>query len=262
MPIKRNKQKVLFTIPWAKHHPIAVTKPLLRRVGLAVLGLFIFLSLGLGSGTLPFAITTIRCLGLPVQTSNFMGSRTLTLPGESGYGPNLFTSYKYCTKEQAEAVGYRSSVFSEEAKQKAKTQEEARQEAKRFSPSKVSYTVYIPTHPEYEASNLELSTIQSNLHTFMRIKKSGTVIGQIRELKSNDSYNICLKGEDPNESYCKVIGHDPRGREIKRSFTNSRRGWESRYVGVTINDTGIILTSDDDAEAVKILSSLQEYKES
>ena len=262
MPLKRKKDKILFTIPWTKTYNIAITKTLRRRIGLATLGLFIFLTIGLGSGTLPYAITTVRCLGLPVQTSDFMGSYTLKMPGESGYGPSLFNSYKYCTKEQAEAAGYRSNIVSEETKQKANAQEQARQEAKRFSPSKVNYTVYIPTHTEYEASNLELSTIQSNLHTFMRIKKNGTVIGQIRELKSNDSYNICLKSEDPNESYCKVIGHDPQGREIKRSFTNSRRGWESRYVGVMINDTGIILTSDDDAEAVKILSSLQEYKES
>lgn len=261
MPLKRKKEKILFIIPWTKKHNITITKPLLRRVGLVTLGLFIFLTIGLGSGTLPYAISTVGCLGLPVQTSNFMGSHTLKMPNESGYGPSLLSSYKYCTKEQAEAAGYRSSVVSEEAKQKAKAQEEARKEAKRFSVSKVDYIVYTPTHPEYEVSNLELSTIKSNIHTFMRIKKNGTVIGQIRELKSNDSYNICLKDDDPNESYCKVIGHDPQGREIKRSFTNSRRGWESRYVGVTINDTGVILSSDDDAEAVAILSSLQEYKE-
>lgn len=261
MPSKKQKEKILFTILWTKKHKTAVTKPLLRRVGLILLGLFIFLTVGFGSNTLPYAFSTIRCLGLPVQTSDFMASKTLTMPGEKGYGPNLFNSYKFCTKKQAEAAGYRSSVLSEEAKQKLDAQRKAQEEAKRFSPSKVDYTVYVPKLEGYEASNLELSKIQSNVHTFMRIKKNGTVIGQIRELKVNDSYNICTKPDDPNKSYCKVIGHDAQGREIKRSFRKGFKEWSSNYTGVNIDGTGIILSSDDDTEAVKILSSLQKYTE-
>lgn len=261
MASKKSKEKVYFIIPWTKKCKTAVTKPLLRRTGLIILGLFIFLTVGFGSNTLPFAYSTIRCLGLPVQTSNFMGSRTLTMPGEKGYGPSLFNSYKFCTKEQAKAAGYGPTALSEEAKQKLEAQRKAQEEAKRFSPSKVSYTVYIPRLEGYEASNLELSTIQSNIHTFMRIKKNGTVIGQIRELKVNDSYNICIQPDDPNKSYCKVIGHDSQGREIKRSFRKGSKEWTSNYAGINIDDTGIILSSDDDTEAVKILSSLQKYTE-
>lgn len=261
MPAKKSKEKVFFTIPWTSKHKIAVTKPLLRRIGLITLGLFIFLTVGFGSNTLPFVYSTISCLRLPVQTSNFMGSHTLTMPGEKGYGPNLFNSYRFCTKEQAQAAGYGPTVLSEEAKQKLEAQQKAREEAERFSPSKVPYTVYSPVLEGYEASNFRLSTIQSNIHTFIRIKKNGTVIGELRELKSDDSYNICTEPDDPNESYCKVIGHDSQGREIKRSYRKGFKEWTSSYVGINIDGTGIILSSDDDTEAVNILSSLQKYTE-
>jgi len=261
MKNKNKKEKAYFVIPWTQKYKTPVTKTLLRRLSFVILGLLMILTIGLGSGTLPFAVGTVRCLGLPIQTSDFMASYTYYLPGDDNYKPGLFSSYKYCTEQQAKAAGYRSSVVSEDAKQDALEAQQNRAEAERFSTSKVNYQVYIPVLEGFSVDELRLSEIKGNQHTFMRIKKNGTVIGQIRELRSDDSYNICTKEEDPKKAYCTTIGHDSEGREIKRYFRKGINDWKSYYVGVTINGTGIILSTDNDNEAVELLSALQVYKE-
>jgi hypothetical protein len=259
MPVKKQKEKIYFTIPWTRKHRIQVTKPFLWRAGLITLGLFIVFTIGVGSGTLQFAYGIARCKGLPVQSSDFMASYTYYLPGDDNYRPSLLSSYKYCNQEQAEAAGYRPSVVSEEAKQDALEMQMARDEAQRFSADKVDYQVFIPSVEGYSVDDLRLSEIKGNQHTFMRIKKEGTVIGQIRELRIDDSYNVCKESDDPDKDYCTVIGKDSQGREIKRAFHNGLKGWKSGYVGINIEGTGIILSSEDDAEALKILSTLQKY---
>ena len=259
MATKKQKEKIYFTIQWTHRLKTSVTKSLLRRIGLVLLAAFILLSVGFGSGALQFTIGTIRCLGWPVQTSNFMASGTLTMPHEEGYNVSFLNEYKFCTKAEAEAAGYHSSVLSEEGRKETEAKQLAREEAAKFSPSKVDYEVFIPVLEGYEATDIRLSEIKNNQHTFMRVKKNGTVIGQIRELRADDSYNICTKDDDPNDAYCTVIGSDPEGREIKRSFTKGIKDWKSTYVGIVINGTGIILSSDDDVEAIKLLSSLRKY---
>lgn len=256
---KQKKEKIYFVIPWSKNLRTDVTKSFLGRIGLITLGAFLLIAIGLGSGTLQLAVATVRCAGLPVQASDFMASSTYYLPGQSGYGPDIFNNYSYCTKEQVESAGYRPSILSEEAKQEAFAQQEARKEAERFSADKVSYQVYIPVLEGYSVDQLRLSEIKGNQHTFMRIKKNGTVIGSIRELKHDDNYNICIGEKKPNGSYCELIGNDTQGREINRYFPRGLNNRTSNSVSIQLDGTGIILESDNDIEAVQLLSSLQRY---
>ncbi len=257
---RKVKEKVLFAIPWTHKYQTKVTIKLLKKTGLIVIITFIILMYGLGSNAFAYSWGVIRCGHLPVESGNLMSS-SYTLPGEKGYGLNSFASYQYCTQQEAESAGYHRDTVTLANQEQAAQQQAARAEAEKFSPSKVSYTVYVPTAQGYVVANMKLSTIQSNIHTFYDIKKNGTIIGQVRELGINDSYNICDPHANASESYCKVIGHDAAGREIKREFTKGIKDWRSSYTGVNIGGTGIILQSDDDTEAVTILSSMQIYSE-
>jgi len=260
MPSKKSKEKIFFVISWTRKYKTPITPPLLKRLGFILLAIFLVVAIGVGSGGLNFIAGTIGCRALPVEASSFL-TKTIIMPGEKDYGPSPFATYKYCTREQAQAAGYVSSTPSEEEKKAAEAQVQAREEAARFSPAKVDYTVYVPVLEGYEITDIYLSEIHSSSHTFMKIKKNGTVIGQIREVPVDNEYNICQEADNPKQDYCAVIGHDAAGREIKRSYHNGIKGWQSYYVGINIDGTGIILSTDDDTEAVLLLSLLQQYVE-
>jgi len=190
-----------------------------------------------------------------MEATHFL-TKTLRKPGESGYGLNPYSTYQYCTEDQAIAAGYGPSLMSDATKQKLQAQADAIAEAAKFAPSKVPYTVYVPSLDGYTVGDFKLMTIHDAVHTFFSVKKNGTVIGQIRELSSDDSYNLCQKND--SLATCTVIGHDASGREINREF---RRG-VTRYVTIIIDGTGIIFSSDssdDDPIDVQILSALRPY---
>jgi hypothetical protein len=263
MPKKKQKEKVYFTLFWTNKHKTEVTKSLIKRLSLIFIGVVLLGTIILGSGAHRFVIGVIKCKALPVETVSFF-TKNLVLPGQHGYGLDPMATYDYCTEESARTAGYGPKVISQEEKAadeaKAQAAEAARIEAERFAPEKVNYVVYVPSLAGYESSQFRLSQILGVQHTFFRIKKNGTVIGQVREIPVDNDYNLCLK-PDTTTSKCEVIGHDKVGREIHRSFSMQRSGWSSNYVGINIGGTGIILSSDNDAEAIQLLSSLQQYKE-
>ncbi|OJU88027.1 hypothetical protein BGO17_03570 [Candidatus Saccharibacteria bacterium 49-20] len=257
MTTRKQKEKALFTVKWTRTRQTRVTKSVLRRFGLLTLGAALLIAIGIGSGGFKFAAGVVRCGGLPVESISFL-SKTLKMPGDEGYGLSPFATYQYCTREQAQAAGFGPVVLSEAQKQELEAKRLAREEAKRFSPEKIDYTVYAPVADGYEVSDIYLSQI-SSIHTFFKIKKNGTVVGSVRELPVDDPYNICSPSDNPAKDYCEVIGHDTSGREIKRSYHKGVKGWSSRTVGINIDGTGIILSSDDDTEALLILGSLEPY---
>jgi len=218
--------------------------------------------IGLGTGALPYASNVLKCGRLPVESSRFAASYSYRLPGDKGYGVHPFSEYSFCTEAEIRATnGYHRDVVTDAAKREDEANAVKREEEAKFSPSKVDYKVYVPSLEGYEYSNMRVSEIHSNIHTFYRIKKNGTVVGQVRELKSNDSYNICDPHEDPSKRYCKLIGVDGVGREIRRQYSKGLHDWHVSSAGINIEGTGIILSIESDEEAVKLLGSMKPYSE-
>jgi hypothetical protein len=54
-----------------------------------------------------FEAATIKCGHEPVIATNFAAGYSYTLPGDAGYGPNMFNNTYYCSAADAEAAGYR-----------------------------------------------------------------------------------------------------------------------------------------------------------
>ncbi|HEY1085728.1 MAG TPA: hypothetical protein VGE34_03325 [Candidatus Saccharimonadales bacterium] len=255
----KKKQKVLFTIAWTRSRKTKVTKKFFQRFTVITLALLIALPIGWLSGLLPFTYNMIRCGRLPVESTKFMASFTYKVPGDEGYGIHPFSEYGYCTQSEIQATnGYRRSTSTtagkkEEADIWAKIREE-----QEFSLSKLDYKFYTPKLEGYSISNLRVNLIKGNVHSFYTVMKDGKSIGQIRELKKSDSYNIC-SSDDQSKRYCKVIGRDSKGREVNREYTNSRKGWKSYYTGINIGGTGIIFATNDNQEAIKVFGAMAPF---
>ncbi len=254
------KNNTIFTIPWTKHSkPEVKKKPFLIFISILIC-ICIAIPYSISSGFFPFTINSIRCGGLPVESSTFAASYSYRLPGDKGYGIHTFSDYNYCTQDEIKATnGYHRDVNTDAAKEEAAILRSEREEAKKFSAEKVTYQVYIPNLEGYTIDNLRLSDIDSTNHTFYNIKKNGEHIASVREVPKDNSYNICDKNANPKKRYCESIGFDSQGREILRQYANGVKGWTSSSAGTNIGDTGIIITTKADEDAIKILGSMVPY---
>jgi hypothetical protein len=219
----------------------------------------VLLLVGLATGHTIFAIVAIRCGEVPVSASRFAASYSYVLPGEEWYSVGPFQEY-YCNREEAEKAGFHHHPWTEEAKKEDKERQAKYGEERKFDISKLDFQFYVPDLPGYAITDLHVNTIHSNVHAFYTVVKDGKDIGQVRELKRTDSYNICSTS-DPQDRYCEVIGRDGVGRDANREYINKIKGWESYYAGINIGDTGIIFSTDDDQEALKVFGSMKLYTE-
>ena len=258
----QNKPQITQTNP---HRSI---KKILIRISLVIAIVVLFL-LSYIYGLIPFAFGTAKCLGLPTETNDFMASYSYKVPGDEGYGIHPLASYKYCSAKDAAAHGYRHSVLTTAGKAEQDAIWKKHQEERKFSLSKVDYILYVPSKP-YAISNLHITQMtaqQSGLespqnHTLFDVSKNGQRVGQVRELKVGDAYNICQSINTPSDSYCKVVGEDNKRRKIRREYTKDFKGnWHSYYIEETIGNTGIILMTNSNSEAIAFFNTLTQYTE-
>src|SRR5688500_16329277 len=93
-------------------------KPKSKKVAITSLVLIIILLgffAGMGSGMLQYAAASMGCMRAPVTASRFMAGNSYELPGDEGYGPDIFSEY-YCTEQQAKAAGFRRSSLTDEVR--------------------------------------------------------------------------------------------------------------------------------------------------
>lgn len=248
----------MFTIRWTRRSKLHVRRSLLVK---AIIISILILVLGFGTNTLPYLYKTVECMRLPVESSRFMAGYDYKLPGDEGYGIHIFSEYNYCTQADIEAThGYHHSTLTSAGRAELEKQHEAYRESQKFVLSKLDFQFYVPDSPEYTITDKQVMMIHSNAHAFYTVLKGDKKTGQIRELKRTDSYNICAS-VDPQKRYCRVIGKDSMGREVNREYDRGIHSWNSYYVGINIGETGIILSTDDDQEAIKIFGAMKLYTE-
>lgn len=61
------------------------------------------------TGIVSYSFMYARCSQPPVTASKFMAGYNYYLPGQSGYGPSMFTEY-YCSEQEAGNAGFHPSV--------------------------------------------------------------------------------------------------------------------------------------------------------
>ena len=57
-----------------------------------------------------FAVAYVRCGHQPIEASRFAAGDSYQLPGDSGYGPNLWAEY-FCSETDARAAGFHRVPF-------------------------------------------------------------------------------------------------------------------------------------------------------
>lgn len=255
---KKSSQKSLLNILWTKRYKIPNIKPFFTQF--RVLLLIVIIVVGMITNILPFAYNTVRCGRLPVESSTFAAGYSYRLPGDRGYGVNIFSDYKYCTEAEIKATnGYHRDVFTDAAEKESQELNKQREEAQKFLPSRVNYKIYVPKG--YAVEDKKMYEINGNIQTSYIVRAlDGSQIG-VRLLQKNDPYNICNPTDDPSQKYCKQIGTDSQGHELKRQYINFKSGWKSYDAGTTIGDTAIIIRTDNDQDALAISGSMTEYSD-
>lgn len=90
-------------------------QPTLKRriIGLGILAVGLAVSVPIAwefdSPYIRYQQAVIACGHPPVIATNFAAGYTYDLPGDPGYGPNIFNDRYYCSTNDAEAAGYRRS---------------------------------------------------------------------------------------------------------------------------------------------------------
>src|SRR6266478_4671589 len=118
-----------------------------RTVILFVIAVLVFVSVlsGIVSGWIPYSAALIKCGKKPIITSSFLESRTYLRPGDSGYGPRLFTDHYLCSEQEAVNLGYTGPAGSLSNRQYLQRQAVA-DEAAVFAPNKISFVAYTPNY--------------------------------------------------------------------------------------------------------------------
>lgn len=230
-----------------------------RRIKVTTIIVIVLLGIGLITGHTTYGLALIRCGRLPVSASRFMAGYSYVLPGESYYSVGPFQEY-YCTQQEAQKAGFHHDPWTEGGKKEDQERRAKYNEERKFAISKLNFQFYVPNLLGYTITDMHVDMIHSNIHAFYTIVKDGKNVGQVRELKKTDNYNLC-KSTNPQDSYCKVIGHDAAGREVNREYINGVKGWKSYYTSINIGDTGIILSTDNNQEALKVFGAMKLYKE-
>lgn len=232
-----------------KHKKAAIT------LLVSIIVLLVFFA-GMGSGMLQYTMASIGCMRAPVTASRFMASNTYELPGEEGYGPDIFSEY-YCTEQQAKAAGFRHSPLTGEARVEAESQRQKWEEEKHFSPEKVDFKVYIPGSDGYTIGKAEISSMSAtNKQVFFPIKKDGYRVANAREGRVPNDYELCTGAQDS----CEIVGTDIAGRQIKKQTANR----DIISYGTSIGDTFINLEAVSSEltiqDVLTIFGSMTEYK--
>lgn len=212
---------------------------------------------GLGSGKLQYGFAYMKCGGAPIDASRFMASYSYNLPTDKMYNPGIFSEY-FCTESEAQKKGFHHSVLSDAAQKESVALEVQREEEARFSPDKVSYTLYVPIE-KYTYGQIRIMKMSNkDPHSFYSVKQDGYNVANVREGAIPSNYQLCT-----NEiSGCTSIGKDKRGLEIMKQTSDSK----SSSVGYTANIGGTFINLTDiydeitDTDILNIYSSLGEYE--
>lgn len=91
-------QKLTQLFAWLKRRWVAIS---LLVVCLLVFNFF--------TGLISYGFTWTRCMRQPVTASRFMAGYQYYVPGNQGYGPDMFAEY-YCTEADARAAGFQPGL--------------------------------------------------------------------------------------------------------------------------------------------------------
>jgi hypothetical protein len=220
-------------------------------------GAIVLLVVGMLSGVLPFAAAAVSCLKAPVIASKFAASYSYILPGEEGYGPDMFGKSYYCTQAQAEAAGYQHSPLTSGGR----AEERQRLEAEELAATKpLDFTLYSPTDPQYVYKYADIArarpgNVSSDFFS-AKLFHDEKEIGTILMRKMGTERSLC----DPVYYECAVIGTDSQGRQVKK-VTKSKNNVGSRnIIGVQIENTSIVVFSDAELaeqDVITFFGSLQ-----
>jgi len=261
---RRKKQTPLFIIPWTEKAKLEVTKRgIIYTVGVSFI-VFVLVLMGLVTNVIPFGYATVRCGHLPVESSRFMADFSYKLPGDIGYGVNMFSEYRFCTEADIKSTGgYHRNVFTEAARLEAEALRAAREEAAKFSPSKIDYQVYVPKLEGFTVGDFVLRDMSSgDTQTFFSLRKDNSTVGfSFREGKIPNDYQLCR-----HEKYtCEVIGKDKDGNIVQKQ-TSGRESNPIVYYGVNRGDTFINIgqgrdVNYSDEAMIGIINTLEVYRE-
>jgi hypothetical protein len=226
-----------------------------QRVAI-LLGVVVFLLVGILSGILPYAAAYVGCLKAPVVASTFAASYSYTLPGEFGYGPVPFASSYYCSQAEAEKAGFQHSPLTEGGR--AELAQQATKEAS--NKGSLDFTMYIPTNADYSLKYVDVVYADGKLFpsafVSANVYKKNDAIGRMMVQNIGNERALC----DPNYYQCAVIGVDSKGREVKK-VTESKNNVGSRYqLGVQIGNTSVVIFSDaelNEQDIINFFGSLQ-----
>jgi hypothetical protein len=73
----------------------------------------VVIPMGYVTKVIPYFFTRMNCGQSPIETMDSLGNKTYRLPSDKGYGVSMFSSYDYCTEDQAKAAGYQHTVVNE-----------------------------------------------------------------------------------------------------------------------------------------------------
>lgn len=232
-----------------------------RKIALFVMIGLVFLLVvlgGLGSGKLQYGIAYVRCGGAPIEASRFMASYSYSLPTDSTYRPSIFSEY-FCTEAEAQKKGFHRSVLSDAAQKESADLQAQREEEKRFSPSKINYTLYVPVE-KYTYGEIRISKMSNgDPHSFYNVKEDGYNVASVREGAIPSNYQLCTI-----EKYvCTSIGKDKRGEEVMKQVSgrkNDIASYATNIGGTFVTLTGVY---DEllDADIISIFNSLKEYED-
>lgn len=80
---------------------------------LLVVIMVVVIPMGYVTKVIPYFSTRMSCGQPPVEAMDSLGNKTYRLPSDNGYGISMFSSYDYCTEDQAKAAGYQHTVIDD-----------------------------------------------------------------------------------------------------------------------------------------------------
>ncbi len=58
-----------------------------------------------------YPLFVVRCVGLPLEASEFMGGNSYTVPGNRAYRIDMLSDHYFCSEAEAQAAGFRKHEF-------------------------------------------------------------------------------------------------------------------------------------------------------
>lgn len=211
---------------------------------------------GFGSGWVQYGVAYAQCGHAPVAATSFAAAYSYKMPEDASYGPGIFNRY-FCTAKEAESSGFRRNVLSDAGRQQSDDAWARYQEEKKFSPSKISYTAYVPSGVYTYGEITIMKMSNGDPHTFFTVKKDGFKIISVREGLIPSDYQLCHS----KDYACSVIGKDMRGTDIQKQVSGRKNDIAS--YSVNIGSTFVIFSGIDsslsDVDITNAFNSLVEY---